>query len=128
MPRMKDLFRIFRALSAIAGPIDFEGRRWRLEKASIGSAKPYRPKIYALGGGPQLIDHATSYADGLALACPSVWPSPERFAAERKEILRRVESKGRDPSEFCFAVWFPVLLARDAQQIEQALDNPIIRW
>jgi len=128
MVRMEDLFRIFRAFSENAGPIDYEGRRWKLEKASIGNAKPYRPRIYALGGGPQLIDHATSYADGLAFACPSVWSTPERFAAEREEILRQVESKGRDPSEFRFAVWFPVLLASDPRQLERALDNSIVRW
>ena len=34
---------------------------------------PRRPKIMGLGGGPILIDHSTSYADGLATTCPPVW-------------------------------------------------------
>lgn len=128
MSRMEDLFRIFRAFWESDGPIDFEGRRWTFEKASIGAAKPYRPRLYGLGGGPQLIDHATSYADGLAFACPSVWPTAERFAAAREDILRDVERKGRNPEQFGFAVWFPVMLAGDQRQLEAALDNPIVRW
>ena len=127
LSRMEDLFRIFHALWESDGPIDFAGKRWRFEKASIGNAKPHRPRLYGLGGGPQLLDHTTSYADGLAVACPSVWPTAERFADARAEILREVERKGRDPGQFRFAVWFPVMLARDQQQLEHALGNPIVR-
>ena len=128
MSRMEDLFRIFRAIWESDGPIDFAGRRWKFAKASIGSAKPHRPKLYGLGGGPQLIDHATSYADGLAFACPSVFPSAERFATARRDILEQVERKDRDPKQFGFAVWFPVMLARDQRELERALENPIVRW
>lgn len=129
MSRMEDLFQIFNALMDAAGtPIDFAGRRWTLTKAAIGGAMPHRPVVIGLGGGPTLIDHATSYADGLALACPPVYASPERFAQAREEILAQVKAKGRDPDQFKFHVWFPAMIAADEEELEQHLDNPLVKW
>jgi phthiodiolone/phenolphthiodiolone dimycocerosates ketoreductase len=129
MSRMEDLFQIFEALLDSGGePIDFDGRRWKLEKASIGGAVPKRPKLMGLGGGPTLIDHCTSYADGLATTCPPVWAGPEEFAAAREQILRAVADKGRDPAAFSFAVWFPCLIAEDSAQLESRFGNPLIKW
>jgi phthiodiolone/phenolphthiodiolone dimycocerosates ketoreductase len=129
MSRMEDLFRIFRALLDSGGaPIDFDGRRWTFERASIGGGMGKRPKVMGLGGGPMLIDHSTSYADGLATTCPPVYAGPDEFAAARKQILEQVEAKGRDPAAFEFAVWFPALIAADRDQLEQHLDNPLIKW
>ncbi len=129
MSRMEDLFRIFGALLDSGGAsIDFEGRRWKLEKASIGGAIPKRPKLMGLGGGPTLIDHCTSYADGLATTCPPVWAGAEEFAIARERILAAVADKGRDPSAFHFAVWFPCLIAESDAQLDALLDNPLIKW
>jgi phthiodiolone/phenolphthiodiolone dimycocerosates ketoreductase len=126
---MEDLFKIFHALLDSEGePIDFEGRRWTFEKASIGGGMPYRPKIWGLGAGPMLLDHTTSYCDGLAVTCPPVWGSAERFAQARAEILEQVASKGRDPEAFRIGVWFPVMAAADHDQLEAHLDNPLVKW
>jgi len=129
MSRMEDLFQIFGALLDSEGAsIDFEGRRWTYEKASIGSAVPKRPKLMGLGGGPMLIDHCTSYADGLATTCPPVWAGADEFAAARASILKTVADKGRDPDAFSFAVWFPCLIAETDAQLEGLLGNPLIKW
>jgi hypothetical protein len=40
MTRMEDLLRIFQLLTDSDGPIDFQGRHWTFERASIGSAIP----------------------------------------------------------------------------------------
>jgi phthiodiolone/phenolphthiodiolone dimycocerosates ketoreductase len=127
--RMEDLFKIFHAfMDNNGGPIDFEGRRWTFEKASLGGGMPYRPKIWGLGGGPQLLDYTTSYCDGLAVTCPPVWPNAETFAKERQIILDQVESKGRDPEKFRIGVWFPVMLAGDEEELERGLANPLVKW
>ena len=128
MSRMEDLFRIFGALLDSGGePIDFEGRRWHYTGASIGGAVPHRPKIMGLGGGPILIDHSTSYADGLATTCPPVWAGPDEFGQAREQILKTVAAKGRNPEEFEFAVWFPCLIGNDQkpvrEQIRQSADQ-----
>jgi phthiodiolone/phenolphthiodiolone dimycocerosates ketoreductase len=129
MSRMEDLFQIFRALLDSGGaPINFQGRRWTFERASIGGGMPNRPRVMGLGGGPILIDHTTSYADGLATTCPPVYAGPDEFSAAREQILKQVEAKGRDPEQFTFAVWFPALIAPDREELERHLDNPLIKW
>ncbi|MEA2347789.1 MAG: phthiodiolone/phenolphthiodiolone dimycocerosates ketoreductase [Thermoleophilaceae bacterium] len=129
MSRMEDLFQIFNALLDSGGsPIDYEGRRWTFNQASIGGAVPKRPKILGLGGGPMLIDHCASYANGIATTCPPVWAGPEEFAAARAEILKTVADKGRDPDEFEFHVWFPCLIAADRAQLESVFGNELIKW
>jgi phthiodiolone/phenolphthiodiolone dimycocerosates ketoreductase len=129
MSRMEDLFQIFRALLDSSGePIDFEGRRWSFRSASIGGAVPNRPKVMGLGGGPMLIDHCTSYADGLATTCPPVWANPDEFGAAREQILKTVADKGRDPDSFEFAIWFPCLIAADSAQLKSVYGNPLIKW
>jgi phthiodiolone/phenolphthiodiolone dimycocerosates ketoreductase len=129
LSRMEDLFQIFTALLDSGGAaIDFEGRRWKLTKASIGSAVPKRPKVMGLGGGPTLIDHCTSYADGLATTCPPVWAGADEFALQRQLILKAVADKGRDPGAFEFAVWFPCLIAESEAQLESVMSNPLIKW
>ena len=98
MSRMEDLFQIFNALLDSGGaPIDFEGRRWTFEQASIGGGMRNRPKLMGLGGGPMLIDHTTSYADGLATTCPPVYAGPDEFADAREQILKQVEAEGPRP-------------------------------
>src|ERR1700746_1398913 len=71
--RMEDLCKIYNLLWDSEGPIDFGGNHIPLKGAYLGSAKPYRPEMWALGGGPQLMDLATSYLDGVAVAAPNVW-------------------------------------------------------
>jgi phthiodiolone/phenolphthiodiolone dimycocerosates ketoreductase len=128
MSRMEDLLKIFHLLTESDGPVDFQGRHWTFDRASIGSAIPAKPPIFALGGGPQLLDYATSYCDGVAVTCPPVWTTPEEFAEARQGILRQVEQKGRDPEKFKFAMWAPVLMHESPEIIEKALDNTCVKW
>jgi phthiodiolone/phenolphthiodiolone dimycocerosates ketoreductase len=128
MSRMEDLFRIYRALTEGDKPIDYQGKRWTFEKASIGQGMPYRPQIWGLGAGPMLLDHTTSYCDGLAVTCPPVWGSAAAFGRARSAILEQVRAKGRDACRFRIGVWFPVMLAADAAMLEMACDNALVRW
>jgi phthiodiolone/phenolphthiodiolone dimycocerosates ketoreductase len=128
MTRMEDLLEIFTRLMDNEGPIDYTGKHWTFEKASLGHAKPYRPKLFGLGGGPTLIKLATKYCDGLAMMNPSVYPTPAAFAEARETILKQVEANGRDPAEFKFAVWFPVLLHEEPAVVEKALQNELVCW
>lgn len=128
MSRMKDLFQIYRRFLDSDGPIDYEGRRWTLQQAFLGGAKAHRPTLWGLGGGPQLLDHATSWADGLAIAAPNVLRSPEECAEQIAAIRRQVEEKGRDPAAFRIGLWVSVLLNPDPAKIEAAMANPIIRF
>ncbi len=128
MSRMKDLFQIYRQILDTDGPIDFEGQRWKFKRAYLGGAKQHRPTLWALGGGPQLLDYATSWADGLAIAVPNALTSPGETAEAIQAVRRQVEQKGRDPEQFRFALWISVLLHPDQSKLEAAFDNPLIKW
>ena len=126
--RMEDLAKIYNLLWDTDGPIDFEGHHITLKGAYLGSAKPYRPELWTLGGGPKLLDIATSYLDGMAVAAPNVWTTPEQAVAHIKTLKDEVERKGRDPEKFRIGMWTTVLLHEDDEAIKRALDNPLTRW
>jgi phthiodiolone/phenolphthiodiolone dimycocerosates ketoreductase len=128
MSRMKDLFSIFTKVMDSEGPFDYEGRRWTFDNAFLGGHRPYRPMLMGLGGGPTLIDHATSHADGLVVAVPNAWPSPATAAEQIVAIRRQVEEKGRDPEAFRIGMWACSVLYDGTEQLESALTNPILKF
>jgi phthiodiolone/phenolphthiodiolone dimycocerosates ketoreductase len=130
LKRLEDLIRLLKAQLAATEPIDFEGHHWTFEQAFIGNAnKDRRIRIRGLGGGPRLMDIATSYADGIAAYAPGAAPTPARWAETMKQIRRQVAEKGRDPDDFEFGLFPAVcLIHEDANVIDKLLDNPIVRW
>ena len=128
MSRMGDLFAIWDKFLDSDGPIDFEGRRRTLEGAFLGGERKHRPKLWGLGGGPKLIDYTTSYGDGLAVAAPNAWTSPEEAAEEIAAVRKQVEEKGRDPESFRIGLWASTLLHDDPAELEAKLDNPILKF
>jgi phthiodiolone/phenolphthiodiolone dimycocerosates ketoreductase len=128
LKRMEDLFRIFHAYWDTDGPIDFEGHFTTLKRAYLGGAKRYRPILWGLGGGPTLVELSTTYCDGFSAAAPCVWASSDEAGERISELKQVLERKGRDPDEFGFGIFCPVLLHEDAARIDAALDNPLVRW
>lgn len=125
---LEDLVNVFNAFWDGDGPIDYDGNHWQLEQAFLGSAKPNRPIVHAMGGGPMLIDIATSHCDGLSTAAPCTWATPEEAAEKIAELKGVLEKKGRDPETFGFGIFCPVLIHEDEGVLDAALDNPIVRW
>ena len=131
LKRFEDSFKIWQLLWENEGPINFEGNIWNLQNAWIGDAKPYRPRIYGLGGGPKLMDITTSYADGFSTMNPITGPlvdTPERFAETVIKVKQELERKGRDPEEFDFSVWALTLMHDDEGLVEAAVENPLIKF
>jgi phthiodiolone/phenolphthiodiolone dimycocerosates ketoreductase len=126
--RMRELFEVFNRIMADDGPIDYEGKYIHFNKASIGSAKPYRPRIWGLGGGPKLIDHTAHYADGLAATAPLVWSTPEQVADVVQRVRGQVAAYGRDPDRFRFALWCPMLIHEDPAEIERGMRSPLVHF
>jgi phthiodiolone/phenolphthiodiolone dimycocerosates ketoreductase len=126
--RLEDLYNIFDVLWTTDGPVSYEGHFTTLDTAWLGRAKNYRPQIWGLGGGPQIIDLATSHADGFATMAPMVWNSPEEVAENITAMKRILVEKGRDPEAFGFGIWSPLLIHEDADVIDRALDNDLLRW
>jgi phthiodiolone/phenolphthiodiolone dimycocerosates ketoreductase len=126
--RLEDLARIFTALWDADGPIDLEGKYTTLRQAYMGAARPYRPELWALGGGEKLIDIATSYCDGLSVSTPCVWPTPEHAADAISKIKADLERKGRDPEQFGIGIYGSVLCHDDPNEMDHLLDNELVRW
>jgi len=127
---LEDHFRYIEAFWATDGPVDLAGNRWSFDKAWIGGAKGTRPRVWGLGGGPKMLDLATTYADGFATIAPSVWTSPDHAGEEIGKLKRVLESNGRDAEAFDFGIWPLVILHDEGQEeiVEAALGNPLIRW
>ena len=128
MSRMKDLFQIYRRMLDSDGPFDFDGRRWKFDQAFLGGARQHLPTIWGLGGGPQLLDHVTSWADGIAIAIPNAVSSPEAVSEAVSAIRRQVEEKGRDPQKFRIGLWATLLMHADEASLERVFENPIVKF
>jgi phthiodiolone/phenolphthiodiolone dimycocerosates ketoreductase len=127
--RMEDLMRAMRELYEADGPIDFEGNHWNFQQAWIGNAKPARPRVWGLGGGPKLLEVTARYADGFSTMAPAVAYTPERWAEIIENMRKLVAEQDRDPDEFEFAL-FPcgLMIHEDENVIDRALENPVIKW
>jgi len=126
--RLEDLARIFTALWEADGPIDLETKHTTLRRAYLGASRPYRPKLWGLGGGPKLMDIATSYCDGVAVSTPCVWPTPDAAAEAIAALKQDLERKGRDPEAFGFGIYGSVLCHDDEDEMDRLLDNTLVRW
>ncbi|BDB39658.1 MULTISPECIES: LLM class flavin-dependent oxidoreductase [Mycobacterium] len=127
--RLEDVFRIFRKFMDDVDPIDHEGNHWNLQQAWLGRARPaIRPQLWALGGGPRLIDTATRYGDGFCTAAPFVWANPDQAAEQIAAMKRTLTTLGRDPETFGFGLWWICLMNEDSTAIDTAMRNDYIRW
>jgi phthiodiolone/phenolphthiodiolone dimycocerosates ketoreductase len=128
LARMEDIFVIVRKLLASDGLISHEGKHWNYSGAWIGAHFPKVPQLWALGGGPQLIDIATSHADGFISMVPSAFSTPEQWADEVAKVRAQLERKDRDPNDFTCGFWPFVLVYQNDEQLERLITNPITKW
>ena len=126
--RIEDHFRYYDAFWKASAPVDMTGHFWTFDQAWIGAARQHRPRVWALGGGPKLVDLATTYCDGFATSVPAVLPTPERFGEFVRNTKRALEAKGRDPEAFDFCPWISAMIHDDPEVIERAMRNPLLRW
>ena len=126
--RLEDVYEVFHRLWQTDGPVSYDGHYAKLDTAWLGKAKNHRPQIWGMGGGPRIIDLATTHADGFVTMAPMVWNSPEEVAENITSMKRTLAEKGRDPEAFGFGIWSPLLIHEDANVIDRALDNDLMRW
>lgn len=126
LPRFEDVLRLHRLLLDADEPFDFEGNVWQFKNAYIGDVGPQRPELWALGGGPKLIELAAKYADGFETCTPLAMPTAERWAAQVIDVREQVEAGGRDPDGFGFGMWIAAMVHDDPDVIEAALSNPLL--
>ncbi|HYF24336.1 MAG TPA: LLM class flavin-dependent oxidoreductase, partial [Baekduia sp.] len=128
LARLEDHLRLFNAFWEADAPLDADGNHWSMKQAWLGQARTRRPHIWALGGGPKLLDLATTHAEGMAAIVPCVFQTPEDFAAAVAALKADLERKGRDPESFEFGIWFMALVHEHEDVLDRTLDNPIMRY
>jgi phthiodiolone/phenolphthiodiolone dimycocerosates ketoreductase len=128
LSRMEDIFRIVRLLLASDGLVSFAGNHWTYKDAWIGTHFPKLPELWALGGGPKLIDIASSYADGFMSMVPSAFWSVDQWGSQVSEVHAQLEAKDRDPASFTCGFWPFVLCYETDDQRERLLRSPIVKW
>jgi phthiodiolone/phenolphthiodiolone dimycocerosates ketoreductase len=128
LARLEDQLKLARTFWEHPEPVHFEGRHWHMRGAWLGEARVARPEVWALGGGPKLLDLATSFADGFAAIAPCVFDTPERFAQMVRALREDLERKGRDPDRFGYGLWFMNAIHEDHEVIRRAFDGPLLKW
>jgi phthiodiolone/phenolphthiodiolone dimycocerosates ketoreductase len=126
--RLKDLMKIWKLMLDCNGPFDFEGKYWKLQQTYLGTIRPKRrPQLWALGGGPKLIEAAAQDADGLLTQIPGVWGTAQQCAEAVANIKQAVARCGRDPNSFKIGVSASVVIHEDPAQVEAILQNPLVK-
>lgn len=127
LARFEDHLRLYQLMWELDEPFDFDGNVIKWKAASIGCVKGHKPKVWALGAGPKLLDIAARYADGWMTAVPFGFAHPELFAEKVSEIRRLVERYGRDPDQFEIAIQAFPFLQEDPERRRMIYDNDAMR-
>jgi phthiodiolone/phenolphthiodiolone dimycocerosates ketoreductase len=126
--RLEEMLHLFQKFWDTDGPISFDGKYTKFDRAYLGCAKPHRPKIWGLGGGPKLLDLTLACADGMAATAPNLWETPEHAHKDISAMKQVLEAKGRDPEAFGFGIYCSVFVHDDEEVIDKFLDNAIAKW
>jgi len=127
LARMEDMLQLFERIWESEGTIDFEGRHWNFKDAWIGNAKPFKPVVHGLGGGPKLRELSARYTDGFQ-SSTFAYDTAEKFATDVEEMRGQIEGYDRDPDAFTFGMWDQLILVRDDDEHERALHNPLMKF
>jgi phthiodiolone/phenolphthiodiolone dimycocerosates ketoreductase len=123
--RFEEAIKIIRLLWESDGPVDFEGRFFKLHHARLDT-EPFErrfPPIWVGASGPRMLNITGRYADGW-------WPAggvtPEDYAAKLKVIRAAAESVGRDPLAVTPAHFLQCLVGDDAELAEM-IQSPLLK-
>jgi len=128
LSRMEDIYEIWTKLLSTDGLVSHAGKHWTYDDAWIGAHYPKKPELWALGGGPRLMDMATTYATGFMSMVPSAFKSPDEWGTQVEQLRGDLERKDRDPDDFMFGFWVFTLVYETEDQRERLFASPIVKW
>jgi phthiodiolone/phenolphthiodiolone dimycocerosates ketoreductase len=124
--RFEEALKVIRLLWESEGPVDFEGRFYRLHQARM-DAEPYAgrfPKIWVGASGPRMLDIVGSYADGW-------WPAgawtPEEYAEMLGAVRTSAERAGRDPMAITPCFIQVCIIGKDDAALAEILRAPLVK-
>jgi phthiodiolone/phenolphthiodiolone dimycocerosates ketoreductase len=123
--RFEEALKLIRLLWESEGPVDFEGRFYKLHHARLDT-EPYQgrfPQIWIGAAGPRMLDITGRFADGW-------WPAgawtPEDYAAKLAVIRAAAERAGRDPLAIVPAT-IQTCLIGDDDELGEILAAPLVK-
>jgi len=123
--RFEEAIKVIRLLWDSEGPVDFDGRFYRLAAARLDT-EPFAgelPPIWLAGAGPRTLRIVGQYADGW-------WPAgawtPEDYADKLAVIRESAERHDRDPLAITPAFIITCLIGEE-EEIDAMLQAPLVR-
>jgi phthiodiolone/phenolphthiodiolone dimycocerosates ketoreductase len=123
--RLAEAIDVMRLLWSSDGPVDFDGRFFRLERAVLG-LEPFEgrhPDLWIASHGPKMLALTGRQADGWL---PTQMP-PEEYAEKLAVIRESAEAAGRDPDAVTPSMLAYVLAAPDEETVERMCAEPLVR-
>lgn len=123
--RLEEAIKVLRLLWEADGPVNFEGKFFRLENAVIG-LDPYEgrtPPIWLAAHGPRMLRITGRLADGWL---PTNMP-PETYAEKLGAIRESAEAADRDPDAITPSMLAYVICAPDEEMLAQMYEAPLAR-
>ena len=123
--RFEEALEVIRLLWNSEGPVDFQGKFFRLEHARL-DAELYDgapPPIWIGANGPRMLGIAGRWADGW---WPAGNPGPEEFAEKLGALRQAAEAAGRDPLAIVPAKMIVCLLG-EPDEVREMLRAPLVK-
>ena len=124
--RLEEALRVIKMLWETDGPVDFEGRFFRLHDARLDT-EPYEgrfPRIWIGASGPRSLDIAGRFADGW-------WPAgawtPEDYAGKLARVRNAADRAGRDPMSITPCFIQVCVMGRDDATLAEILQAPLVK-
>jgi len=123
--RLAEAIDVMRLLWSADGPVDFEGRFFRLERAvlGLGPLDGRQPPIWIAAHGPKMLALTGRQGDGWL---PTQMP-PAEYADKLAVVRESAEAAGRDPDAVTPSMLAYVLAAPDEEALERMCADPLVR-
>jgi phthiodiolone/phenolphthiodiolone dimycocerosates ketoreductase len=123
--RFEEALEVISRLWRSEGPVDFEGKFFRLEHARLDS-EAYEgrvPPIWVGANGPRMLDIAGRHADGWWPA--DIW-SPDDYADKLTRLRAAADRAGRDPEAIVPAVILACFIGSD-DELAEIFEAPLVK-
>ena len=119
--RLEEAVELIKTLFTAKGPVDYNGRYYKLDKAHFSPAckqKPHVPIMVGGNGEKRTLRTLARFGDicNLDFNYPA---SPELFRHKMNVIKRHCEDIGRDPAEIKKTIHIPLRLESDEKKAEE---------
>lgn len=126
--RLAEALQIIRRCFSSTGPIDFEGRHFRLDGGIMDLAPPpgRTPQIWIAAHGPRMLQLTGRYGDGWLPALLMV--SPAEYAAKLGQVRAAATDAGRDPDVITPGLFAYMAVAPSERGVRAMLDSRLLRY